>query len=592
VESTLKGIGVSPGIAIGPALVFDRNWNDIPEYAVSDIETEWQRLETALDATRTDLRQLRADTARELDEEHAQIFEAHLLLLDDVVLREELRSDLEREQINMERLLVRLSQHYQKEMSALRDPHVKERIVDMLDVADRVLHHLMKSERPNLRRLAAPSIIVAHGLSPSDTATLDLDNTVGLALDTGSVTSHTAILARALEIPAVVGLTYLSSHIETGSTLILDGVAGQVVLQPAPETIARYEIARDDLAQQQALLLAEASRRGPCQTKDGGALSIQANIELPIEVAHSKKMHAEGIGLYRTEYLFLHRDTLPSEEEQYEAYAAAARAMAPCPVTLRTIDIGGDKVLRHLDTYIEENPQLGWRAIRFCLERPDIFKAQLRAMFRASAEGNVQIMFPMISGLEELRQVKAVVEDVRADLRQRGVAFNEEVRIGSMIEVPSAVMVADLLAKECDFFSIGTNDLIQYSLAVDRTNKKVAHLYQPAHPAVLRMLKRTIAAADAAGIPCGVCGEMAGDPLYTEILLGLGVTSLSMSTGAIPLVRAEVTQTKLKNARELAAQALGLESVLDVRSLLEKRYESKSAVQLYLSAAQIDGNGN
>ena len=311
-------------------------------------------------------------------------------------------------------------------------------------------------------------------------------------------------------------------------------------------------------------------------------IPLQANIELPLEIPACLKVRAQGVGLYRTEYLFLNRNSLPSEDEQFQSYAQAAKAFAPLPVTLRTIDIGGDKFVEHLQFSREENPQLGWRAVRFCLARPDIFKTQLRAMLRASAHGRIEIMFPMISSMDELRAVKAILQEVRADLDADGIPYDPAIRVGTMIEVPSAIVLADWLAAECDFFSIGTNDLIQYTLAVDRVNEKIAHLYEPAHPAILRMIRQAAEAAARAGIPCRLCGEMAGDPLYTDLLLGLGVTGLSMAAVAIHLIRAEISLARLDEARKLADEACQQRTAGEVKTLLRKRWTAKNAIRNYL----------
>ncbi len=575
---------MSPGIAIGPALLFDTHRYDVPKFAVEDTKAELARVERALDATRKDLTVLYSQTAKHLGKTHANIFSAHLMLLDDVAVRDELTKRVAAERMNAEYILHDLTQRYKRVMESAKDPRFRERTADLLDVTGRVLHYLMDADRPNLQELAKPGVIIAHDLSPSDAATMNVDNTLGLATDIGSVTSHTAILARALEVPAVVAMKDLSAAIQTGQTVVVDGSEGLVILNPSRDTIKRY---REECAllERKRQALQRVVEAGPCHTLDGVEVPLYANIELPIEIAHGRKVNAQGIGLYRTEYLFLNRDTLPSEEEQYEAYAEAARAMNPLPVTLRTIDVGGDKLVQHIHMSKEENPQLGWRAVRFCLQRPDIFKTQLRAMLRASVHGNVHIMFPMISGLEELRQVKAILWEVRDDLKRHRIPVSRDIKVGSMIEVPSAVTLTDILAKECDFFSIGTNDLIQYSLAVDRVNEKIAHLYEPAHPAVLRMIRWTANAAAAEGIPCSICGEMGGDPLFTELLLGLGVTALSMSAIALPLVRAEASQTNLQEAQALAKRILRLSTSVEVKALLRERFERKGAVEAYLAKA-------
>ena len=583
-EHTHRGTGVSPGIAIGPALLFNVERCDVPRYKIADTEAELARLDRAIEATRADLNLLYRRTASELSKTHADIFNVHLMLLDDVAIRDELAQRIPQEKLNAEHILNDLAQRYAKVLESVEEPQFRERTADLLDVVDRVLRHLLEAERPDLKELTEPSVIIAHNLSPSDTASMKIENTLGLAMDLGTATSHTAILARALEIPAVVGLRHLSSAIKSGETVIVDGSEGLVIIRPTEATLARYRIARKQF-EKKTKALEQAVGTSPSKTLDGVEIPTQANVELPFEITHSVKTRAQGIGLYRTEYLFLDRDSLPTEEEQYESYAAVVKAMNPFPVTLRTIDIGGDKFVAHLQISKEENPQLGWRAVRFCLQRPDIFKTQLRAMLRASIHGPVEIMFPMISGVEEYRQVRKILDEVREDLRRCGIPFRRDLKVGTMIEVPSAVTLTDLLAKECDFFSIGTNDLIQYSLAVDRANEKIAHLYEPAHPAVMRMIRWTANAARAAGIPCRICGEMAGDPLYTEILLGLGVTSLSMAPVSIPAVRAEIAHTHLREARDLARHVLKLATCAEVRALLYERFESKGAADAYLSQA-------
>ncbi|MCX5771929.1 MAG: phosphoenolpyruvate--protein phosphotransferase [Candidatus Hydrogenedentes bacterium] len=581
-EIALRGIGVSPGIAIGPVLPFDVHTFEIPKYRISDSAEELQRLDTAVAGVRCDLERLHQQTADSLGKDHADIFKVHLMLLDDVTIREDIESRLSQEGFNIEYLLDDLLTTYAKTMRTVSDARFRERTNDLLDVGKRILGKLLNTELASLEKIEHPSVVVAYDLSPSETANIDVKNALGIATDIGGPTSHTAILARALEIPAVVGLRYACAHVKPGDMAIIDGTNGYVFIRPDASTLAEFTEQKGKVERKRRELL-EAEEAVVCKTLDGYEFPLMANIELPVEVTHSLKVRVQGVGLYRTEYLFLNRTNLPSEQEQFQAYAQVAAVLKPRPVTLRTLDIGGDKLVSHLQLTVETNPQLGWRAIRFCLERPDIFKAQLRAMFRASVYGNVQIMFPLISGLEEMRQVKHVVDEVRADLARRGVAFDQGVKIGTMIEVPSAVVISDLLAKECDFFSIGTNDLIQYSLAVDRVNEKIAHMYEPAHPAILRMIQKTVKSAKAAGIPCSLCGEMAGDPLFTELLLGLGVDSLSMSAVAIPAVHAEIANTRMSSARAFARNVLAAKTATDVRGLLQTRFQRKGALERYLS---------
>lgn len=584
-EIRFEGIGVSPGIAIGTALAFDVRRIDVPRFSVTDCREEVNRLNGAIDSVREDLTVLYRRTAAQLGETHADIFKAHLMLLDDVVLREEVARRVEAEQVNVEYVLDDFVQRYAAVMRAAEDPRFRERTADLLDVLDRVLGRLLDAERPDLKNIAQPSIIVAHQLAPSDAANMDFQNILAVALDTGGASSHTAIIARALEIPAVMGVEGLSRHCETGATVIVDGIRGLVILRPGEETLNRYSEMMAQLEQQWASLVIEDPTR-TCRTSDGAEIPLLANVELPFEVDHSVKAHAQGIGLYRTEYLFLNRTAAPTEEEQYTEYIRAAKQVAPNPLILRTMDVGGDKFVSYLNNEHEGNPQMGWRAVRFCLERPDIFRAQLRAILRASVNGNVQIMFPMISGVNELRQVKAVLNDVRNELQREGIPIGTAMKVGSMIEVPSAVAVAPMLAQECDFFSIGTNDLIQYSLAVDRENTRIAHLYEPAHPAVLRMLRWTTQAARDAEIPCGICGEMAGDPLYTELLIGLGVGSLSMSTISIPVVRQVIARISLDSAAALVEEALTMPTSAEVKSLLQKRLDTLGLADLFMGTAR------
>ncbi len=581
-EIVLRGIGVSPGIGIGPVFLFDIDSIEVPHYPITEVTAELHRFHAAVETVRKDLKRLHKQTAHVLGEGHADIFTAHLMLLDDVAMHEEIETRLNKERLNVEFLLNDLILRYAKVMKTIEDPRFRERTNDFLDVGNRILVKLLNFERPSLEHIVPPSVVVAHDLSPSDTANIDVHNALGIATDVGGPTSHTAILARALEIPAVVGLRYIGAHVKSGDILIIDGAKGYAIIRPEPATLAEYAAEKERTDQRRSALLQIEDIRGSI-TLDGHEVPLLANIELPVEITSCLRVKARGVGLYRTEYLFLNQNALPTEEEQFQAYAQAAVALKPLPVTLRTLDLGGDKFASSLQLSPELNPQLGWRAIRFCLERPDIFKAQLRAILRASVHGNIQILFPLVSGIEELRRIKQVLEEVREDLTYRNVPFRKDIRVGSMIEVPSAVVVADMLARECDFFSIGTNDLIQYSLAVDRVNEKIAHLYEPAHPAIVRMVRDTIRAAKAAGISCSLCGEMAGDPLFTELLIGLGIDSLSMSSVAIPAVHAEIANTNLTAAKRLANRVLGATTIAEVRQILEERFKKKGAMERYLS---------
>ena len=583
-EIALRGIGVSPGIAIGPVRTFHVKSFDVPPKPIDDPDAELARFDEAIDASRRTLLRLKEQTLDELSEKHAAIFQAHLDILGDVALRPEIERRLREERVNVEYLVNDLIQGYTKMLEQVDDPFFRERSIDFVDVGRRILGFLLEKDLDNLEHLEEPCVIVAPDLSPSETANMDMTNTLGLATDAGGRTSHTAIIARAFEIPSVVGLRYLGKSVTTGDVLIVDGAKGTVIIDPTEETIERYQREKQRLEAERVAIM-EAATEGPCITLDGKEIPILANIELLAETQLSKRAKCQGVGLYRTEFLFLNRSTLPSEEEQYEQYKKVVESMAPLPVTVRTLDLGGDKGLPSISSEQETNPQLGWRSIRLCLDRPDIFKAQLRALLRAAVHGDMQIMFPMITGIDQLLEAKQVVEEVKEDLRARDVPYADNVKVGSMIEVPAAVLIADKLAKHCDFMSLGTNDLIQYSLAVDRANERTAHLYQATHLAVLRMLKQTVDAAKEAKISCGICGEMAGDPVLTELLLGLGFTNLSMSSISLPIVRAEIANIHLATAKRFARKVLGMASASEIKQELQKRYERRGTLKRYRKPA-------
>ncbi len=575
-EMRFRGIGVSPGVALAPCLVYRVSTFSVPRYAVTDVSQELKRFQHAIEATRSDLTRLYGTTHQGLGEEPAAIFKAHLLVLDDLALRDEVTARVAQEKQNVEYILQTLSEQYAEKMRRTPKPGFQERLADVLDVLERIQRHLLQEQpRPSLAEIETPCIVVAEELTPSDVAQLNPDKVLAVALDKGGPTSHVTILVRALGIPAVVGLGHACAHFVSGRETIVDGSKGEVVLDPSPETIEIFRQRQRMFLERKKQWRTESGAM-ETRTSDGVRIPLLANIELPREVDHCLEAGAEGIGLYRTEYLFLNRSDLPSEEEQYHAFSEVARRMHPRPVVLRTLDIGGDKLVSVVQNIREMNPQLGWRAVRFCLARPDIFKTQMRAMLRASVHGNVHVMFPMISSVEEIRAVHAIWEEVKDELRRQQIPFSNDIPLGSMIEIPSAVLLADALAKYCAFFSIGTNDLIQYSLAVDRGNEKIAHLYEPAHPAVLKMIYWTATAAAKAGISCSVCGEMAGDPLFTELLLGLGVTSLSMSSVALPAVRATVAAIRLEDARSWAQEVLSCETSAAVRQAIEAREAARA----------------
>jgi len=569
-EKRLRGIGVSSGIAIGPAFTIGRRDLAIHPEAISDPAAELARYDEAVAHVRRDLQQLQAQTAKDIGEREAAIFNAHLEILDDPALRPEVERNLELERLNVEYIVQEIIAGYARLLEQLDDPSFRERSTDLVDVGRRIQAHLLGESHHALDRIEAPCVVVAHELAPSETAALDKSRVLGLATDAGGPTSHMAIIARAFDIPCVVGLRNLGDQVSEGDALIVDAARGHVIVNPSKATRTRYEAEKKNLDEIRAALL-QATGEGCCATQDGTEVPTFANIELLAETQMCLKVHAQGIGLYRTEFLFMDRDDLPTEEEQYREYRKVMEAMAPLPVTVRTLDVGGDKDMPLLTADHETNPQLGWRSIRLCLDRPDIFKAQLRALLRAGVHGDLRIMFPMITSVEQFLEARTMVNEVAEDLRGRNVEHNSNVPVGTMIEVPAAVIIADHLARHCDFLSIGTNDLIQYCLAVDRANERTAHLYQPTHPAVLRMIKQTLDAANDAKIPCNICGEMAGDPALTELLLGLGIRGLSMSSSSLPAVRAEIVNTHIATAKRFAKKLLELSSSAEIRELLAQR---------------------
>jgi phosphotransferase system enzyme I (PtsI) len=475
--------------------------------------------------------------------------------------------------INVEAAFQEFAQKYTATLSAIPDAYLRERAADMRDVTSRIMNNLLGNrQHPDLQNLREPCLLICEDLSPSEIATINRTFVLGFATEAGSKTSHTSIMARSLQIPAVVGVKDIVDKVTSGSHALLDGYNGSVVLNPTDQTLFEYgQLVRRQASIEEKL---RSIQNLPAITLDGIPIVLSANIEQSGDVAAVKLFGADGVGLFRTEYLFINRDSLPTEEEQYEAYRHVAAALKPCPVIIRTLDLGGDKFLSHLQIPAEMNPFLGWRAIRFCLEERDVFRAQLRAILRASVEANVQIMYPMISCYAEVEKANSFVEQYKAELRAEGLPFDENIQIGIMIEIPAAAVAADTLARRVKFFSIGTNDLIQYALAVDRLNERIAHLYEPTHPAVLRLIKSTADAAQRQGIWCGVCGEMAGDPLLTPLLLGLGVTELSIAPPVLPQVKYLIRRLKMEDAKQLAEFALNCESgkeILERSQALAKR---------------------
>ncbi|MBI4553110.1 MAG: phosphoenolpyruvate--protein phosphotransferase [Candidatus Latescibacteria bacterium] len=570
---TLSGIPASPGIAIGPAFLLDRQEFRVQErdLAEGDVEREVDRFQEAIVRTRDDLIVLQERIAGDVGEEIAHIFGAHLTLLDDPEMVGATIARIRRERKNAEWVFNAIMQRGIATMAAATDPYLRERTADFEDIRHRVLAHLRGEQRLPLADLTSPVIVVAHHLSPSDTAEMHRDSVLGFVTDGGGRTAHAAIVARGLAIPAVVGVDVATREIEHGSLIIVDGNDGAIYLNPDEDTLRRFEEARTKQS---------AVERGltrlkdlPAVTPDGHAVDVSANIELPSEIDGVLSSGAVGVGLYRTEFLYILRPTLPTEEEQYASYWDIAQRLAPKPVIIRTLDLGTDKVLHQLDLPHEANPALGYRGIRICLERPDLFKAQLRAILRASTMGNLRIMFPMISGLAVLRHSKQILDEARAELDGAGIPYDRSIPVGMMIEVPSAALIARDLAREVDFFSIGTNDLIQYTLAVDRSNAKIAAYYDPFNPAILRLIASVVEAGHHEGLWVGVCGEMAGDPITAFLLLGLGVDELSMSTIDIPEIKKIIRSVTFSKAQAIAQYAVTLSTSKDIQDYTQAEFQ-------------------
>jgi len=576
-EIRFQGIGVSPGIARARIHVVRDEVDDVVGYGIepSQVSNEIGRFEAALVQTRAQILEMQQRIAEAIGAKDASIFDAHLLVVEDRTLIDEVLRKLEAEHCNVEHIFQEVAKRYSDTLSKIDDPYLRERALDIQDVAQRVIRNLQGKAPTPFLVPDEPHILVSHNLTPSDAATMDRGRVLGIATDLGSRTSHTAIMARSLGIPTIVGLHDAADKLETGDQVLLDGFNGLLIRNPKPETLRHY----DEVASKESRVAQRLTelRETTSTTRDSQHIVLSANIELPGDLLAVAESGAEGVGLYRTEFLYLNRSTLPTEEEQYETYRHVADRVLPHPLIIRTFDLGGDKLMDPENAGGDElNPFLGCRAIRFCLDHPNIFKPQLRAILRASTMGNVKIMFPMISGLGELQRTLAVLEECKQELREAGSAFSDKMEVGAMIEIPGAAICAETLAPEVDFFSIGTNDLIQYALAVDRVNESIAHLYQPTHPAVLRLLKMIADAAQAHHIWVGVCGEMAGDVLLVPLLLGLGVDELSASASLVPRVKLAVQSVSVAECRALVKEVMQLSAPAEIlercRALAEKRY--------------------
>ena len=570
----LRGIPVSQGVSHGRVVVLNRS-RIVPAKAgfeTDDQAGEEARFQTALSETRKQLTAVQERLRDEFGAKESQIFDAHLLVLEDPALMEEVGRQIRDEHHTPEYAFYTASEKYAEALSAVDDSYLSERAADIRDVTQRVLGNLIgQPQRAGVSALTAPCIVVANDLTPSDTAQLDPAKVLGFVTEVGSRTSHTAILARSLQIPAVLGLGEAIEELKPGQTVLLDGFNGFVIISPSEQTLFEYgQLMERQSSIEESL---DEIRTEPAKTLDGHTIILSANIERAGDVEAVRKSGATGVGLFRTEFLFINRSDLPNEEEQFQAYKKVTESLAPEPVIIRTLDLGGDKLLSHVNVAAEMNPFLGWRAIRLCLEEKDLFRTQLRAILRASAFGDLKIMYPMVSGMDELDAANVLLDECRDQLRAEGVVFAENLEIGVMIETPSAAMIADSLARCVQFFSIGTNDLIQYSLAVDRLNEKIAHLYEPTHPGILRLIKTTVDSGQAQKIWTGVCGEMAGELSMVPLLIGLGVAELSVVPSLVPRVKMLIRSIEMAKARELAEFALNCDSpgeILDRAEALAK----------------------
>jgi len=571
-EIKMSGIGASPGICIGKAYLVDTGGVDVVEkYRIekAGLAAEIKRFKAAVEKAKADLHEIIRKTPEEL-RQHAYILETHMVLLKDKMLYGSTIDTIRNEQVNAEWALKKVASHVKSMFQTISDDYLRERGADIMQVADRIMRNLVGAKSFDIAAIDKRVILVAHDLSPADTSQIHLERVRGFVTDLGGKASHTGIIARTLEIPAVLGLANVTRQIKNDDILIVDGTTGTVIINPGEQTLFEYEARRARYEEYKALI----ARSGhlPAETTDGFRLQAMGNIEFPEEVFAVINYGGDGVGLYRTEFQYMSRSFFPGEDELFDKYKDVVEVMAPKPVTIRTLDINGDKALANSTGSDEANPALGLRAIRYCLQKPDVFNTQLRAILRAAAYGSVRVIFPMIASIEEVRQALRMLDEAADALAREGVPFNRKVETGIMIEVPAAVMMADVLADTVDFFSIGTNDLIQYTMAIDRGNRQVAYLYHPLHPAHIRMIKHVVDVAKDKGIKVFMCGEMAGDPAFIPILLGLGLDELSMNPQSIPAVKGMIRSLKLKDARSFLQEVLKQATAAEVEKLVQDTY--------------------
>ncbi len=570
-----KGIPVSPGVAIGKAFVLSGESVkiEVEQIPAKDIHKEIKRFEDALEKTREELKAATSATRSRIGSENAKIFEMHNLVLDDPVLKEETIQKIRDDKLSAEYAFYTVMQKYQNQLAAVKDEYFQMRSADLRDVKRRVIRNIQGDRTDFLQKLEGAAIIIARDLTPSDTVALDRHKILGFATDLGGKTSHSAIMARSFRVPAVVGLRHLTKYVKNNDRIILDGNEGVVYVNPDRKTLQYYQKLQKKIHEINRQL--SVLKNLPARTLDGREIELAANLEFTDEVETVIEFGARGIGLYRTDYLFLARTDLPTEDEQFEEYKAVVERMRPYPVIIRTLDVGGDKNPQNINIPPEANPYLGYRAIRICLERHDVFLPQLRAILRASAYGNIKILFPMISSIKELREAKTLLEKARRELRKRKVPFSDDIEIGVMIEVPSAAIIADLISREVDFLSIGTNDLVQYLLAVDRGNERIAYLYQDLHPAVLRTIRDVVQAAHRNGTWVGVCGEMGGNPLATLILLGLGIDEISVSPIVLPEIKKIIRSVSHPESVRIAEKVLSMTTAEEIEKFMMRYMRRK-----------------
>ena len=573
-STVIKGTSASPGIKIGKAHMYSGSNIFIPKYKISknDIEKELARFEAALDKTKKEINGIQMQIAGSLSKDLANIFSSHLMVLEDPLIAEQAREKVKNEKRNIEWVLNDISIELINSMKSIEDEYLKEKIIDLSDIHKRLINNLLMTDIKDLSSLETEAIIFAPDLTPSDTAVMNKKYVLAFVTDRGGRTSHTAIMARALEIPAVVGTLTGTAKVKNGDTVIVDAYHGKIIIRPSKEEIEHYQIFEKEFKQLDEHL-AELTHL-PSMTLDDVGISIVGNIELPDEKSIMKEHGAQGIGLFRSEFLFLDK-SLPDEDNQFNSYKEVVEFFNPAPVTIRTLDIGGDKINAFSHLSKERNPSMGSRAIRFCMQHVDLFRTQLRAILRASHYGNVKLMFPMISTIEEIVEARAILKTTMNELKKEGIPFNENIPIGIMIEVPSAAIDSDILGKYCDFFSVGTNDLVQYTLAVDRINESIAHLYNPLNHSILKLLKIIVESADKNSIPLSICGEIAGEPMYTILLMGLGYRIFSMSSNLMHAVKRIVRSVTIKECEELASELMEIENSKAIQKKLESYMKDK-----------------